>query len=102
MKFQLVLQFSTAEMEQLDELMALEEDLIQNLPSTSEVDGHDFGSGELNIFIVTDQPREAFDAARSVIQRGSFMDQLRAAYRQQGKEEYVILWPEHLEQFRVV
>jgi hypothetical protein len=66
------------------------------------VDGHDFGSGESNIFIVTDQPRYAFDVARAVIDRGPFKNQLRAAYRQQGGEEYVILWPEHLEQFRVI
>ena len=101
MKFQLVLQFSTAEMEQFDALVALEEDLIQNLPATSEVDGHDFGSGEFNIFIVTDQPREAFEVAQALITIESFRDQLKAAYRQQGKEEFVILWPEHLETFRV-
>jgi hypothetical protein len=101
MIFQLVLQFSAAEMRQFDELVALEEELIQKLPPTSEVDGHDFGSGEFNIFILTTEPREAFDAARKVIKEGAFQNQFRAAYRERGKNEYVILWPEHLEEFRV-
>jgi hypothetical protein len=101
MKFQLVLQFATTGMRQFDELIALEEDLIQNLRPTSEVDGHDFGSGEFNIFILTDRPKEAFDAARKLIEKGFFRNELRAAYRERGTDEYVILWPEHLEEFRV-
>ncbi|ADV80956.1 hypothetical protein [Terriglobus saanensis] len=101
MKYQVVLQFATAGMSQFGELVALEEGLIQNLPPPSEVDGHDFGSGEFNIFILTDQPRETFDAARKLIEKGFFQSQLRAAYRERGKGEYVILWPEHLEEFRV-
>ena len=101
MKFQLVLQFPAAGMRQFDGLVALEEDLIQNLPPTSEVDGHDFGSGEFNIFVFTDHPRDTFDAARKLINKSPFQHELRAAYRERGKEEYVILWPEHLEEFRV-
>lgn len=101
MKFQLVLQFPAEGIKQFDELVAVEENLIQNLPPASEVDGHDFGSGEFNIFVLTDQPREAFDAARKLIKKSPFQNELRAAYRERGKDEYVILWPEHLQEFRV-
>jgi hypothetical protein len=79
MKFQLVLQFAAIGMMQFDELVALEADLIQNLSPTSEVDGHDFGSGEFNIFVLTDQPRETFDAARKLIRKSPFQKELRAA-----------------------
>jgi hypothetical protein len=101
MRFQLVLQFPAAEISQFHELVALEQKLIKNLGPASEVDGHDFGSGEFNIFVFTDQPRETFDAARKLIENGAFPKELRAAYRERGKAEYVILWPEHLEEFRV-
>lgn len=101
MKFQLILQFPAKEMKQFDELVALEEGLIQALSSESEVDGHDFGSGEFNIFVLTNHPRETFNVARKLIQQTSFQQQLRAAYRERGKDDFVILWPEHLEQFRV-
>jgi hypothetical protein len=101
MKFQLVLQFAAAGMRQFDELVALEEDLIKNLPPTSEVDSHDFGSGEFNIFVLTDQPKETFDAARKLIEHSPFQKELRAAYRERGKDEYIILWPEHFQEFHV-
>ena len=101
MKFQLILQFPAKEMKQFDELVALEEGLIQALSSESEVDGHDFGSGEFNIFVLTNHLRETFNVARKLIQQTSFQQQLRAAYRERGKDDFVILWPEHLEQFRV-
>jgi hypothetical protein len=101
MKFQLVLQFAAAGMTQFDELIALEEDLMQNLPPTSKVDGHDFGSGEFNIFVFTDQPRETFDTARKLIKKSLFQKELKAAYRERDKDEYIILWPEYLEEFRV-
>jgi hypothetical protein len=55
MKYQLVLQFQAESVQQFDELAVLEDLLVENLPSHSVVDGHDFGSGELNIFILTDQ-----------------------------------------------
>jgi hypothetical protein len=101
MRFQLVLQFSAEEMRGFDELVALEDDLIQSLSPTSEVDGHDFGSGEFNIFVLTDQPRETFDAARKLIKKSPYQWELRAAYRERGEDKYTILWPENLEEFRV-
>lgn len=101
MKFQLVLQFAAAEKSVFDELVALEEVLVEELPPTCEVDGHDFGSGEFNIFILTDKPKETFDAALTVVNKSAFWDELKAAYREQGKDDYVILWPAHLERFRV-
>ena len=101
MKFQLVLQFAAAGIRPFDELVALEEELIQTLPPTPEIDGHDFGAGEFNIFVLTDQPREIFEAARKLIMKSPFEKEWRAAYREQGRDDYVILWPEHLEEFRL-
>jgi hypothetical protein len=60
MKYQLVLQFQAESVQEFDELAVLEDLLVENLPSHSVVDGHDIGSGELNIFILTDQPKESF------------------------------------------
>jgi hypothetical protein len=47
MKYQLVLQFQAERVQEFDELAVLEDLLVENLPSHSVVDGHDFGSGEL-------------------------------------------------------
>ena len=50
MKYQLVLQFEANTMDDFDQLVILEDKLIDELGSVATVDGHDFGSGEFNIF----------------------------------------------------
>jgi hypothetical protein len=57
MKYQLVLQFQAESVQEFDELVVLENLLVETLPLQAEVDGHDFGSGEFNIFILTDLPK---------------------------------------------
>jgi len=41
-------------------MIALEEDLIEKLGDSADVDGHDMGSGERNIFIFTSDPVRTF------------------------------------------
>src|SRR5258708_25345840 len=101
MKYQLVLQFQAQSVQDFDELVVLEDLLAENLPLHSEVDGHDFGSGELNIFILTDQPQESFRAAEKTIQHFRPPQTLKAAYREFGQNNFVILWPPHLQEFRI-
>jgi hypothetical protein len=101
MKYQLVLQFRAESMKDFDELVVLEDLLIENLPPHSEVDGHDSGSGEFNIFILTDQPSESFSAAEETIGHYHLKQTLRAAYRELGQDNFVILWPPNLQDFKV-
>jgi hypothetical protein len=101
MKYQLVLQFRAEGTQDFDELVVLEDLLIENLPSTSEFDGHDFGSNEFNIFVLTNQPRETFRVAEKIIQQYHPQQQLKAAYREFGKVEFVVLWPPNLQAFKI-
>ena len=55
MQYQLVLQFSGDSLGDYDAMLALEDDLIQEF-GHADVDGHDIGSGETNIFLVTSEP----------------------------------------------
>jgi hypothetical protein len=62
MRTQLVLQFTTDEdLGSFDNLIGFEEALSSLIGETAEVDGHDFGSGEMNIFILTDDPVATFN-----------------------------------------
>jgi hypothetical protein len=76
MKYQLVLQFQAESVQEFDELVVLEELLVKKLPLDSEVDGHDFGSGEFNIFILTqvqgthETPQEIGDVGHPAMVRG--------------------------------
>ena len=57
MKYQLVLQLPTSAID-LDDVIALEDALSEALDASATVDGHDFGSGEGNIFIFTEDPAD--------------------------------------------
>ncbi|WP_457946579.1 hypothetical protein ACTAQI_13665 [Pseudarthrobacter sp. alpha12b] len=101
-KYILVLQWPAASEGDFDALISME-DLLQSdfLDAYGVVDGHDFGAGEMNIFIETDRPLEAFQHVRTSLGTDQRWDSIRAAYRPVGEERYVVLWPKALEVFSV-
>jgi hypothetical protein len=101
-KYILVLQWPAASEADFDALISME-DLLQSdlLDAYGVVDGHDFGAGEMNIFIETDRPLEAFQHARTSLGTDSRWASVRAGYRPVGEERYVVLWPKALEVFSV-
>ena len=101
MRYQLILQFEADSIVDFDQLVALENKLIEDLGNVVTADGHDFGSGEFNIFVVTDEPLAAFREAHSIITRHGVRNVMRSAYRELTDEKYVILWPPSLTEFHV-
>ena len=101
MRYQLVLQFEANTMDDFDQLVILEDKLIDELGNVATVDGHDFGSGEFNIFVLTDEPPTAFSAAHRVVINHGVQNVMRAAYRELVADDYVILWPPSLPKFTV-
>jgi hypothetical protein len=103
MKYQLVIQFVAKNIEALDDLILLEEKLITKLAHREEsfVDGHDFGMGELNIFIHTNEPLTLLEEAAEVIEGTHPGIPFAAGYRSFDDDTYVVLWPPGLESFRV-
>ena len=93
MNYQLVLQFPANSLADYDELITLEDELIKALGKSAKVDGHDRGSGEMNIFVHTDEPKRIFEKIRPVVARREMFQNLVAAYREFSAEEYVVLWP---------
>ena len=102
MKYQLVLQFAAFSMDDFDRLIALEASLIEELDGFATVDGHDFGLGEFNIFILTDDPTESFNKAHRVVTNQEIPNAMRSAYRQVEGEDYLPLWPSSLREFKVL
>lgn len=102
MKYQLVLQFSADSIADFDRLVALETKLIEELGESATVDGHDFGWGKFNIFILTDEPVTAFTQAHNVVLNEGIVKDLRSAYRKTDREDYIALWPSPLTKFSVL
>ena len=94
MRYQLVLQFAADTIADYDALVALEQQLSAAL-GDSEVDGHDMGSGEANIFILTSDPQKTFRQLAPVLENTGRMTAVTAAYRSADESSYHILWPEN-------
>ena len=95
MSYQVVLQLPGDSLANYLGMIVLEIRLTRALGDLADVDGHDFGKGERNIFIITDEPQEAFRQARPVLERGGYLSSLRAAYRHADRDDYIVIWPEH-------
>ena len=102
MRYQLVLQFAADSLEDYDRLVALEDRLIEELAEAATVDGHDFGLGKFNIFILADDPAPVFDRAHGIIVEQGVPNVLQSAYREINGEDYIILWPSSLTDFNVL
>ena len=102
MKYQLVLQWPAHSIEDYDSLIELEDFLIENLSSNSVVDGHDAGSGECNIFLLTDNPEFVFVELKTFLFERGVMTDARIAYRDLKSDEFTILWPMELREFKVL
>ena len=93
MKYSLVLQFPANNIEDYDRLIEIEDALTKYLHGLANVDGHDSGSGEMNIFIFTGKPEETFEKAKVFIKAAGMLTTLSAAYRLTTENEYSRLWP---------
>jgi hypothetical protein len=102
MKYQLVLQWPASTIAAYDALVEFEDMLRENLSEESRVDGHDLGSGEMNIFILTNKPESTFESAKDILQSQALWTQARASYREIDGDDYTILWPADLKKFKVV
>jgi hypothetical protein len=93
MKFQVVLQWPASETSDYDEMVDVEDLLIERLTERCEVDGHDFGSNEANIFVHTNDPQRAFEEIRAILSGHKLWPATRIAYRQMDGSKYTVIWP---------
>jgi hypothetical protein len=100
MKYQLVLQWSSS-IRTFDEVLAAQDALTDDIGDLALVDGHDAGSGEVNIFLLTDNPELAFGEAKRILTKKHLATGLRAAFRERTRGDYQVIWPAELTSFSV-
>jgi hypothetical protein len=93
MKFQVVLQWPADSLCDFEEMVGLENLLIARLSRRSEVDGHNFGSGETNIFILTDDALQAFQEIENILSGHDLWPEATGAYRHIDGVGYRVLRP---------
>ncbi len=102
MKYQFVVQTPDELWGDIYEIANLEDKLDEHLVN-AQVDGHDIGCGEVNIFLDTNDPHGTLiDVKHLLVMEGMDLAVVKIAYREFGAEEYIPLWPEGLEEFKVI
>ena len=94
MRFQLIIQLPGDASADLDTLVALEEELMGRLGPGAEVDGHDIGACQGNIFVLTDSPADTFAHIRPLLLQNGLLGVARVAYRNLKGGKFTVLWPE--------
>ena len=94
MKYQLVIQFPVTEDFDFDAIISLETRLTLEMGEDHIVDGHNFGAGEINIFIQTDDLESAYEKAFDMVNT-NLISTLRVAYKVNSSDEYVWLYPDN-------
>lgn len=100
MNYQLVLQWPSFTID-YDAMVEIEDTLLKKLNSQADIDGHDIGLGESNIFIHTDNPSGTFAKVKTILCTTSSWKDIRVAYRDISSNRYTILWPKDLHEFNV-
>jgi hypothetical protein len=103
MEYELVLQFACSSDADFDSVIETEDQLVSALGESGVVDGHDSGSGQANIFILTSAPIITFSQVRGLLQsKGLLKGKFKAAYRSVTGSQYTVLWPESSGEFSVI
>lgn len=93
MKYQLEIQLPITSSNDFDTLIKLENALIDRLADQHEVDGNDFGSGTMTVFILTDDPDQAFEASKSLLTPMGLLAIAQIMYRAYPEGQSIPLWP---------
>ena len=100
-RYQLVVQIKPAISDDFNRLVSWEDAIIAHLATTAEVDGHDMGAGEFNIFIYTDDPSGTFRRIQGLPETRLLSASMMVAYRPIDGDEYVVLWPRDSARFNI-
>jgi hypothetical protein len=101
-KYQLVLPWPCSPEADCPRLLLLEDAIRNGLGSLGIVDGHDIGSGEMNVFIHTNNPIESLERSKLLITPQSGLHELKAGYRDFDAHEYIGIHPAGLTRISVI
>lgn len=93
MDYQLVIKFWRKSLANEAFLATIESELKNALGDSVELEGYDVGPKEINLFMLTADPRIAFRKARDVLERRGITNGLSAAFRRNGGAEFTSVWP---------
>ncbi|ALN94190.1 histone family nucleoid-structuring H-NS domain protein [Lysobacter gummosus] len=93
MEYQLIIKFWRKSLADEAFLATIEAELKQALGATVELEGLDVSAKEINLFMLTSDPRHSFRRAKDVLERLGTLNAVSAAFRLSGGAQLTSIWP---------
>lgn len=93
MNYQLVVKFWRPSLKDEAFLATIEAELKEALGDKVTLDGYDVSAKEINLFVLTPDPRHSFRRLKSVLEAKDIVQGLSAAFRVVGGASFTSIWP---------
>lgn len=93
MDYQLVIKFWRKSLADEAFLAEIEGKLKAALGNAVELEGHDVSPKEINLFMLTSDPRHSFRRAKDVLEGLGIQNGVSAAFRVAGGAQFTSIWP---------
>ncbi len=93
MDYQLVIKFWRKSLPDETFLATIQHDLKAVLGDAVTFDGYDINAREINLFLVTPDPKHAFRRVKGVLEDKAIVQGVSAAFRLVGGASFTSLWP---------
>ena len=93
MEYQLVIKLWRGSLSEEGFLTSIQDQMNQALGDLVELEGHDVSPKDVNLFMLTDDPRRSFRKAKDVLGKLGVENGVSAAYRLNGGAQFTSLWP---------
>lgn len=93
MDHQLVIKFWRPSLKDEDFLTVIQSELKDVLRDTAALDGYDVSAKEINLFVITPDPKHTFRRVKSVLESHGIVQGVSAASRLVGGAHFTSLWP---------
>jgi hypothetical protein len=93
MDYQLVIKFWRKSLTDEAFLATIESQLKEALGDTVELEGYDVSKKEINLFMVTSDPKHSFRRVKDVLERLGIVKGVSAAFRLVGGARFTSVWP---------
>jgi hypothetical protein len=93
MDYQLVIKFWRQSLKDEEFLATIQSELSNVLGETAALDGYDVTTKEINLFVITPDPKHTFRRVKAVLENRDILQGVSAASRLVGGAHFTSLWP---------
>ena len=93
MDYQLVIKFWRKSLEDETFLLTVQDELKRLLGDAVKLDGYDVSDDEINLFVLTPDPKHSFRRIKTVLENRGIVRGVSAASRLVGGAHFTSIWP---------